>query len=215
MDSVPRERYEIRPAAWKMALLVVGLLAFVALGAALIALGGLLEGAVGLLSIVFFGGFGGYAMYRFSRGMGRLAIVPGGLEITMFGPAPRLIPWSDVETIGVATFARQQFTTVRLRRYGSLIDGLTEKEARSALRQYKSLVAMARATAVVGAINLSDVSDLSHFLSGTQHVTSVVDVLRHTRATYGAEILLPWNMRDRGAREFADFLEECRRQMDV
>ena len=83
-------RHEIRPATWRIVLLVLGLVVFVALGVFLITLGGILTIAVGVLSIVFFGGFGAYALYRMSRGVGRLAIVRAGIEFAMFGPPPRV-----------------------------------------------------------------------------------------------------------------------------
>jgi hypothetical protein len=36
-------------------------------------------------------------------------------------------------------------------------------------------------------------------------------VLAYNREKYGGEFLLGWTMRDRGARQFAEFLEQCRR----
>src|SRR5690349_12557270 len=105
----PMDRHEIRPAAWRFVLLVLGLMAFVALGVWLVLSGGLFAIAIGVLTLVFFGGFGAYALYRMSQGRGRIAILPSGVEITMFGPVPRLIPWSDIDAIGVLKIRDQEF----------------------------------------------------------------------------------------------------------
>lgn len=40
---------------------------------------------------------------------------------------------------------------------------------------------------------------------------SLAGVLAFNREKYGGEFLLGWTMRDRGARQFAEFLEQCRR----
>ena len=204
------ERHEIRPAAWRFVLFVLGLMAFVALGVWLVTSGGIVAAAIGVLTLVFFGGFGTYALYRMSQGRGRIAILPSGVETTMFGRTPRVIPWSDIEAIGVLKLRDQEFTTIRLNRYRSLIDTLTDDEARLALREFQAMRLMSYATIAAGVAHAADVSDLATFVSGSEHVKSVVAMLRHARDTYGAEVLLPWNQRDRSARAFAEYLEQCR-----
>jgi len=203
------ERHEIRPAAWRFVLLVLGLIAFIALGVSLMMLGGFTI-PIGMLTIVFFGGFGSYALYRMSRGVGRIAIVPSGVEFAMFGPTPRVIPWEDIEAIGVLPLANQEFTTIRLHRYASLLDGLTDDEARSVLRQFQAMRAIGYATVAVAVVHFADATDVARFVSSSAHVKSVVELLQYTRNTYGAEILLGWNMRDRRAHEFAQYLESRR-----
>ncbi len=47
-------------------------------------------------------------------------------------------------------------------------------------------------------------------LEETEEVRSLIDILAYNRIQFGAEFQLGWNMRDRGAQEFADFLEQCR-----
>jgi hypothetical protein len=212
--DIPAEmdRHEIRPAAWRFVLLVLGLIAFVSLGVWLVMSGGLFVIVIGVLTVVFFGGFGAYAVYRMSQGRGRIAILRSGVEITLFGSTPRLIPWSDIEAVGVLTVRDQEFTTIRLNRYRALVETLTDDEARLALREFQAMRLMSYATMAAGVAHLADVSDLATFVSGSEHVKSVVAMLRHARDTYGAEVLLPWNLRDRSAREFADYLEQCRRQ---
>jgi hypothetical protein len=213
IGGLEMDRHEIRPAAWKMALAVVGMLASVPLGTAMVmSSSSVVEKAAGVLAVVFFGGFGGYALYMRSKGQGRLAILPTGLEISMFGPVPRVIPWTDIDAIGVLQIAKQEFTTIRLRSYRALVDALTDEEARRAVKLFGRLQMLSYATIAVGAANLEDVSDLAHFASGSAKVKSVIAILQQARSKYGAELLLGWNMRDRSAGEFAEYLEEHRRK---
>ncbi|MBA3534652.1 MAG: hypothetical protein H0T73_22260, partial [Ardenticatenales bacterium] len=64
------ERLEIRPPRWKMALMVLGMMAFVLVGLFMMMNGEMAEQAIGCLAVIFFGGFGGYALYLQSRGQG-------------------------------------------------------------------------------------------------------------------------------------------------
>jgi hypothetical protein len=204
------QRHEIRVAPWRMALVVLSMAGFVVMGGWGVIEGPLPVKLAGLLSIVFFGGFGAWAMHRKSRGYGRVAVTRDGIEMTMFDARMRLIPWSDIEAIGVAEVSRQQFTTIRLKRYGSLIDGLSDAEIRSALRHFNAMRMMSQATIVAAAVNLEQSEDLDRFVSGSGGLRSLAEVLHHMRTVYGAELLLAWNQRDRKAAAFAQYLEERR-----
>lgn len=206
------ERHEIRTARWKTVLLVLGLLAFVLLGMAIVVFGNLVEKAAGVLCIVFFGGFGGYALYLKAQGFGKLAILPSGVEFAMFSPVPRVIPWTDIEAFGVLKVAKQEFTSIRLRSYESLVANLSDLEADRAAKWFQSFRVMGYAAVAVGAANQEHASDVVHWVSGSAKVRSVVDILEHQRATYGAKLFLSWNMRDRSAAAFADYLEQRQRE---
>jgi hypothetical protein len=146
------ERVEIRVAPWKMALVIVGIIGFVAAGIWMTATGDLVEKAAGLLGVVFFGGFCGYALLKGARGRPSLA-----------------------------------------------------------LRFFKSLRGLSYATVAVAVASADDASDLTPFLTGSGDVQSVATMLAHFRRTFGSEFLLGWNLRDRGAQEFAEYLEGLRR----
>ena len=209
-STISMERHEIRTAPWKFTLVVLGMVAFVLAGIAMVVWGSLVEKAVGVLSIVFFGGFGGFALYLKAKGFGKLAILPTGVEFAMYSPVPRVIPWADIEAFGVLKVAKQEFTSIRLRSYQSLVTDLSDLEADRAEKWFRGFRAMGIATVAVGAANLEHASDVAHWVSGSAKVRSVVDILEHQRATYGAELLLSWNMRDRGAAAFANYLEQRR-----
>jgi hypothetical protein len=206
------ERIEIHPATWKIVLMILGMIAFVVGGIFMIIYGdGVFEKAIGVIGVVFFGGFGGYALYSRSRGQGKLAILPTGIEIGILGVNPRVLPWSDIEAFGVNKIGNQEFTTIKLKNYQAWLSGISQEEAAAAVRFFRSLELLGQTTAKVAAANDNDPRAILLMLEETEEVRSLIDILAYNRMQLGAEFQLGWNMRDRGAQEFAEFLEQCRR----
>ncbi len=210
-DTNLQQRVDIRPAPWRMVLLVLGIAVFTIVGFFMMtASDDIVERAAGLLAIIFFGGIGSYALYRMWRGQGKLVLSPAGLEITMFSERPVVVPWGDIETIGVLKLANQELTTIRLKSYRALLAGLTAAEEQAFLRGFAALRYIGHATAAVAVANEDEPDDIMEALAGTEKAEGLAGHLALARAKYGAEILLPWNMRDRGAQAFADYLEQWR-----
>jgi len=206
------ERIEIHPATWKIVLMIAGMIAFVVGGLLMIIYGdGVFEKAIGVIGIVFFGGFGGYALYSRSRGQGKLAILPTGIEIGIPGVNPRVLPWSDIEAFGVNKIANQEFTTIKLKSYQAWLSGISQEEAAAAIRFFRSIELLGQTTARIAVANDDNPRAMRQMLEGSEEVRSLIDILAHNRAKFGAEFQLGWNMRDRSAKEFAEFLEQCRR----
>lgn len=205
------ERTEIRIPAWKIILLIAGMLAFVLAGFWMILDGdGLFEQAMGLIAIVFFGGFGGYALYALRRGQGKVALLTGGVEIGLPGMQPRVLPWRDIEEIGVTKIGNQEFTTLRLASYQAWLAGISQEEEAAAVRFFRRLMLLGTATAKVARTFDEESEPLDQMLEGTGTVSALRDILAYNRAKYGAEFLLGWTMRDRSARAFAEYLEQRR-----
>jgi hypothetical protein len=206
------ERIEIHPATWKIVLMVAGMIAFVVAGIFMIIYGdSVVEKAFGVIGIVFFGGFGGYALYSRSRGQGKLAILPTGIEIGIPGVNPRVLPWNDIEAFGINKIANQEFTTIKLKSYQAWLSGISQKEAAAAVRFFRSMEMIGQTTARIAVANDDDPRAMRQMLKGSEEVRSLIDILAYNRAKFGAEFQLGWNMRDRSAKEFAEFLEQCRR----
>lgn len=204
------ERIEINPPAWKMVLLVLGMAAFVFVGLLMVVFGSLFVKALGLLSIVFFGGVCGYGLYARGRGQGKVAVLPAGVEVGLPGMNPRVLPWGDIEAFGVNRIGNQEFTTIRVRNYRAWLSGISPGEAAAALRFFRGLGQTAHAAASV--VEYGDpAGDMRRLTEGSAEVRSLAGVLAYNREKYGGEFLLGWTMRDRGARQFAEFLEQCRR----
>jgi hypothetical protein len=205
------ERIEIHPAAWKITLMILAMIAFVVGGILMLVYGDdISDKAIGLLSIVFFGGFCGYALYARSRGQGKIAILPTGIEIGIPGVNPRLLPWSDIEAFGVHRIGNQEFTTIKLKGYQAWLSGISQEEAAAALRFLRSMGLLLDSTARVAIAKGDNAGEMQQMLEGSEEVRSLRDMLAYSRAKFGAEFLLGWAMRDRSAQEFADFLEQCR-----
>jgi hypothetical protein len=209
------ERIEIRPPRWKTVLGIMGLIGFVVAGAWMLIDGnGWIERAVGAFSVAFFGGMGVYALGLRIRGrFSSLAITPAGLEVGLPGIAARLLPWDDVEEIGTTRFFGSEFTTIRLRSYQSFLRGITPGEARAALQFFGALRSLGYASIPVVATQARHVAtQVAGFMKGSGEVRSLAQLLAYQRERFGAEILLGWNLRDRPAAAFAEFLEARRRE---
>jgi hypothetical protein len=198
-------RIEIRPARWRLALGALGIIGFTVAGVTLLIYGGIVASAVGLLSIVFFGGMCGYAFIRTVRGQGRLAILDEGLEIGLPGTLGHIVPWSDIESIGVTKVASSEFTAVCLTNHRAFLDGMSDEETKVFLRLVRGLTMVGYGAVVTGGN-----TGLTGMLGELKDVTSPADYLAFNRRVYGAELLIGWTMRDRSATAFAAYLEEYR-----
>jgi hypothetical protein len=172
---------------------------------ALVIYGGIVASAAGVLSIVFFGGMCGYAFIRTVRGQGRLAIVGEGLEIGLPGTLGHIVPWRDIESIGVTTVGSNEFTTICLADYRAFLEGMSDGELKIFLRLIRGLTAVG-----YGAVVASANTALTGMLGELKDVTSAADYLAFNRRMYGAELLIGWTMRDRSATAFAAYLEQFR-----
>ena len=124
---------------------------------------------------------------------------------------PRVLPWSDIEAFGVNKIANLEFTTIRLKNYQTWLSGISQEEAAAAVRFSRSMDLLGQTTTEIAAANDDDPRAMRQMLEGSEEVKSLIDILAYNRAKFGAEFQLGWNMRDRSAQEFAEFLEQCRR----
>jgi hypothetical protein len=204
------ERIEINPPAWKIALAILGILAFVLIGLLMVVFGDLFAKGLGLISILFFGGAGGYWLYASGRGRGTVAILPAGVEIGLPGMNPRVLPWGDIEGFGVSKIGNNEFTTIRLRSYRAWLSGVPVQEAAEVVRFHRKVGVVAQTAVKV--VEFGDRAGEGRRLTeGSAEVSSLAGILAFNRERYGGEFLLGWSMRDRGARQFAEFLEQWRR----
>ena len=91
------------------------------------------------------------------------------------------------------------------------MSGISQEETAAAVRFFRSMDLLGQTTAKVAAANDNDPRAIMLMLEETEEVRSLIDILAYNRIQFGAEFQLGWNMRDRGAQEFAEFLEQCRR----
>lgn len=205
------KRIEVKPPAWKMVLAMLGAGAFVLIGLLMVVFGGdLYVKGLGLISVLFFGSVCGFVLYARIRGQGKVALLPAGVEIGLPGMNPQLLPWGDIEAFGVSKIGNQEFTTIRVRSYRAWLSGVSSQEAAATVRFHRRVGGVAQTTASVVEFG-NPAGEVRRLTEGAAEVSSLAGILAFNRERYGGEFLLGWTMRDRGARQFADFLEQCRR----
>ncbi|MEM7574829.1 MAG: STM3941 family protein [Bacteroidota bacterium] len=197
---------KIQAALWKVVLALLCALAFVAIGGIML-LGdtSLFEKIIGVLAVVFFGGFCLPAIWSsLVRRSGQLVIDQAGLQLHY--PNSPVIPltWQDIESFGTYTISGQHFTTIRLRSYDQLLRTLNPKDAQNILQKFKKMNLIGKATVVVGGLQTHYLASL---LPKSSELQDFASFLRHSRDRYGGEFQIGWNMRDRKAAIFADFLQ--------
>ncbi|MBA3534980.1 MAG: hypothetical protein H0T73_23970 [Ardenticatenales bacterium] len=144
-----------------------------------------------------------------------MAILPSGVEVGLPGVTPRVLPWRAIEAFGVTTIGNQEFTTIQLKDAQGWLSGISPEEAAAAVSFFRKMSLMGKATVEVAFANdeeEEDMAELQQMLVGSKEVKSLLDILAYNQEKFGAEFLLGWTMRDRGAKEFADFLEQHRQK---
>ncbi|MBX2872980.1 MAG: hypothetical protein KTR30_12790 [Saprospiraceae bacterium] len=207
------ETLKIQAPKWKILLAILAMVVFVLLGVWMI-IGDTswFHKIVGLIAIVFFGGFGSVAMYStLVKGKGHIVISPEVLELS-FPDCPTIpIKWGAIEGFGVYEISGQRFTTVKLKDYQDFVQTFTPGEVKKILTKFKALKIMGHATAAIGAVGSMPAKDISGILPKSVDLQKYSSFLAYSRRKFGGEFQIAWNMRDRKALAFAEFLEEKRK----
>ena len=199
-------RLEVRPKARNV--LFAGLLCaiFSAIGLWMVLSGEAVF--VGLLSVLFFGGGGLYAIPKQWRRKVSMVLTSDGIE-QRYHRGTTFIPWQDVESVGVVAIFSNKMVGIRLQSYDHYLSSMSPDLAVFFLRSLPYMKLVTRATALV------DVpGTLWRKLQGRDAITSfgkvgdVAQALLWSRSNYGYDLLLSWVDIDRSASEFAALLEE-------
>jgi|GEM_PF-5382420 len=203
---------KIQAPKWKILLAILAMVVFVILGVWMI-IGDTswFHKIVGVIAVVFFGGFGSVAMYStLVKGKGYIIISPDALELS-FPDCPTIpIKWDMIEGFGIYEISGQRFTTVKLKDYEDFMQTFTPDEIKKILTKFKALKIMGHASAVIGAVGPMPANDISDVLPKSADLKKFSSFLAYSRRKFGGEFQIAWNMRDRKAMEFAEFLEEQR-----
>ena len=204
------EEIKIQAPKWKLYLAVFGIIVFVIIGIfMLFGDTSLFEKLAGILAIVFFGGFGGMAMYStLVRGTGNILISPVCLKLSFPGCPTIPINWSDIEDFGTYQISGQRFTTIKLNHYGNLMNSIHPDDAAQFVKKFRSMRIMGYATAVVGVLHLENIKELLAVMPKSSELKDFAAFLNYSRNRFGGEFLIGWNMRDRNAVRFAEFLRD-------
>ena len=203
-DSARLEPFEVRPRIIRnMILGFLGSGGFVALGAWLLWYRPILGIIAGLPAIIFFGYIGLFLVPRLAHRRITMTLTPDG--IVQQNPAGNsLIPWHDVEAIGIATHSsspRIKFAGVRLRSHERYLKSMSPELVRQLQRPIGFLSTF---TTWVPLFRFGEST------GGLKDVKSLADALAFTRRLYGYDVVFAWQERDRSAKKFAALLEQYR-----
>ena len=199
------EPFEVRPRIIRN--MIIGFLgsgAFVALGAWLTWYKLIAGIIIGLPAIIFFGHIMLLDVPRLARRRVTMTLTPEG--IVQHDPSGNsLIPWDDVEEIGVATVSSIRSTStklagVRLRSYERYLNSMSPELVGQLQQPMKFLRVFARLTIVRFARPIGRYRD----------VQSLADALAFNRRLCGYDIAFGWVERDRSAKKFVELLEQYR-----
>ncbi len=206
------EILKIQAPKWKIFLTILAMLVFVMLGIWML-LGDTswFHKVVGLIAIVFFGGFGSVAMYStLVKGKGYVLITSKALKLS-FPDCPVIpIKWEMIEGFGIYEISGQRFTTVKLQDYEGFTKEFTPSEINKILTKFKALKLIGHATSAIGTLGAMPTGEISGILPKSEDLRRFSSFLAYSRKKFGGEFQIAWNMRDRKAVEFAEFLEEKR-----
>jgi hypothetical protein len=194
---------KVRPRLWPLGRVVLGALVFTALGVWLIISGGLMETVAGLLLVVFFGGGTVLATLVVARrGLVMLTLTPAGIEVR-----GGLVPWGDIEAIGVAR-ANTDLLGIRLSRYDRYLASMTPSDRADDERYLRWFFRpLAAVTMVLGRRRL-----LGGFV---REVSSLESGLRWSRQATGWDMTFSPTALDRPLDQFIDFIEDYRRRANA
>lgn len=208
---------EIRPKSLRNGILaILGCSIFTIVGAFMLASGEPKTMLAGLLSIVFFGGFGLFTIPKIMRRKISFVLTSDGLkQVAPAGSAN--IAWSDIESIGVVSIFRTQLVGVRLKTYDRYIASVSPEMADFFRKSLPAMKVIARATSfldVPDAVKLwstlAGKDDPSDVLKSFGKTGTFVEALLWNRKHYEYDLLWGWSDIDRSAHEFAGLLEEYR-----
>lgn len=196
---------KIQAARWKVALAFVGVLIFTAIGG-LMLFGdtSIFEKLVGILSLIFFGGFGLPLIFSaLVRGDSYLLLNQAGIQLHYPNSPSIFLAWQDIENFGTYEIGGQKLTTIRLNNYDQLLQTLRPAEVQKIIRHFKRMKLLGQATIAIGGPGAIAISKL---LPSATELRNLTALLQASRDRYGGEFQIGWNMRDRKASEFVNFL---------
>ena len=213
------DRLEIRPKTARNAILVgLGCAAFTAIGGALMYAGESAEEFFGgLLSVVFFGGGGLYAIPKLLRRTVPLVLSPAGIE-QRYDEGTTLVSWDDIETTGIVSLYGNKMAGIRLVNYDRYLESMSPAFADTLLKRLPYMKLMTRATSLLDAPSAVTLWSKMGGVDGPAaleefgKVADLASAFLWVRNTTGYDIVFAWTELDRSPKAFVALLEDWRRR---
>ena len=169
----------------------------------------------GLLSVIFFGGGGVYAIPKLLRRDVSMVLSSEGIK-QQYAQGSTFIPWDDVEKIGIVSMFSNKMVGIRLSSYDRYLNEMSPDLAAFFIQSLPYLKLLTRATSLLDAPTAIvlwsklESADVSEALKSFGKVGTLAEALMWARTNYGYDLMLSWADLDRSATKFAALLEEYR-----
>ncbi len=205
------QRFEVRPKARRNAAIFAVLSAsFVIAGAWMLSSG---QGVLPGLLATAFGLLGLSVAPRMWRREISMVLTREGLE-QRYPKGRSLIPWKDVEQIGVMRVATAKMVGIRLRSYDRYLNDMPAELAEFMMKGLRGMKLLARGASTVhlhGGVGLWLAAE-QRGLNSLGKVGSLAECMMWSRQQYGYDIGISWADIDRSPDAFATLLEKFHRR---
>lgn len=166
-----------------------------------------------LLAFVFFGIGGLIAVPKIFRRKVSMALAPDGLhQITIYGSV--VVPWSDIEQVGIATIFGTRMLGIRLKTYDNYLANMSPELARMLTKSMPFLKMLAGLASLLPVpvyldlwSQLQGKGDVKSALKGFGAVGNLASMLMWVRKTCGYDITMGWADFDRPAKELVKLIQ--------
>jgi len=171
------------------------------------------EVGAGLLSVIFFGGGGLYAIPKIVRRKFTMILSADGIR-QQYAQGTTFIPWADVEKIGLIKIFGNKLVGIRLRTYDQYLNNMSPELAEFTLKTLPYMRLMAKATTLLPTRvplelwSAFEGNDHQGLLSNFSKVRNLAEALMCTRTGYGYDLAFAWSELDRSLDKFAALLED-------
>lgn len=202
-------RFEVRPNTRRNA-------ALTAAGCAIFSIGGLAvifsgEIKLGLITLLFFGGGGIYAIPKLLKRKVSMVLSANGIEL-FYPQGSAFIAWADVEEIGIVRILSTKLVGIRLRSYDRYLKDMSPGLAAflvKSLPLMKLITKQVLSLEAPGGVGLWLEAE-GKSLKSFGDVGNLAQALMWARENYGYDLTFAWSELDRPPDKFVSLLEEYR-----
>ena len=214
-EATVSERFEVRPSAKRNSIIVgIGCALFTLASIAIIISGeNILAGVVG---VAFFGLIGFWAVPKMWRRDVSMVLTRQGIE-QKYAQGSTLIPWPDVEKIGIYRVARTKMVGIRLRSYDRYLGDMSPSVAEFASKGLSIMKLLARGASMVhvqGGVGLWMAAQ-GRSLKSFGKVGTLAESMMWSRENFGFDLGFAWSDLDRSPEAFVALLEQYRKEWEV
>jgi hypothetical protein len=172
----------------------------------------------GLLSFIFFGGIAVGGVFGMLRRRVTMVLTPEGIEFPI-SPRfkPSLVPWSDIEKVGILAQSGNRWVGLRLNNYDHYLGSMSPDLAKHQMKTMKFAKLLSYGLSVLDIpedvslwSKLSGNVDPLEVIKKSREVGDLAEMLLFARNVIGYEVVFHWAQLDRPTKKFVSLIEEYR-----